>query len=130
MSTRLAWSPAQVTLAAQASKVLSVINQMNYKCDFSFECACDIFNKCAVPILAYGSKIWGSDVYHSIEDGHIKFCKKQLGVGSKAPTPAVLGDDGRDRLYNHCYIKFVKYWLKVIFFTYGLVSEILLFISV
>ena len=30
MSTRLSWTPAQVTLATQASKAMNVINQVNY----------------------------------------------------------------------------------------------------
>ena len=37
-----------------------------------------------------------------------------MGVGSKAPTPAVLGECGRDRIYLTCYLKCIKYWLKLI----------------
>ena len=43
----------------------------------------------------------------------MKFCKNLLGVGSKTPTPAVLGECGRDRIYVSCTIKCVKYWLKL-----------------
>ena len=72
MSTHLSWSPAQVALAAQASKALNIINQVNYNCNFSFN------------------------------------CKNQLGVRSKTPTPAVLGECGRER--NICrIIKSVKF---------------------
>ena len=44
MSTRLSWSPAQVTLATQAGKALNIINQVNYKCDYSFKSSCNIFD--------------------------------------------------------------------------------------
>ena len=37
MSTHLSWSPAQVTLATQ-----NIINQANYKCDYSFKSGCNI----------------------------------------------------------------------------------------
>ena len=114
ISTRLSWSPAQVTLASQARKALHVINQVNYKCNYSFKSACDIFDKCVVPVLSYGSEVWGTDLHKSIENVHLKFCKNQLGVGSKTPTPAVLGECGRERIYVTCITKCVKYWLKLI----------------
>ena len=114
MSTRLSWSPAQVTLAAQASKALNIINQVNYNCNYSFKAACDIFDKCVLPVVSYGSEIWGTDVHKTIENVHLKFCKKQLGVGSKTPTPAVLGECGRERIFVACIIKSVEFWLKII----------------
>ncbi len=113
MSTRLSWSPAQINLSMQACKALNLINQVNYKLDYSFHSACNIFDKCALPVLTYGSEIWGTDVHSSIEMVHLKFCKTLLGVGSKTPTPAVLGECGRDRLFVVCIIKCVKYWLKL-----------------
>ena len=114
ISTRLSWSPAQSTLSAQASKAINMINQMNFKCNYSFKTSCEIFDKCALPILTYGSEIWGTDIHSSIENVHFKFCKKQLGVGCKSPSPAVIGDCGRGRIYLACYLKCVKYWLKII----------------
>jgi len=114
MSTRLSWSPAQHTLAAQARKVLFVINQVNIQCDYSYQTACDIFDKCVVPILTYGSEAWGPYAHDVIESVHTKFCKIQLGVGPSTPTPAVLGECGRDHIYVNCIIKCVKYWLKLI----------------
>ena len=114
MSTRLSWNLAQVTLAAQASKALNIINQVNYNCNYSFKSACDSFDKCVLPVVSYGSEIWGTDVHKSIENVHLKFCKIQLGVGSKTPTPAVLGECGRERIFVACVIKSVKFWLKII----------------
>ena len=38
---------------------------------------------------------------------------KQLGVGSKAPSPAVLGECGRHSILIDCYTKCIKYWLKL-----------------
>jgi hypothetical protein len=114
MSTRLSWSPAQTTLAAQARKALHVINQVNIQCEYSYTTASDIFDKCIVPILTYGSEIWGPYTHESIERVNNKFCKIQLGVGTNTPNPAVLGECGRDRLYINCIIKCVKYWMKLI----------------
>ena len=85
MSTRLSWSPAQSTLAAQATKALHVINKVNYNCNYSFQCASNIFDKCVLPIINYGSEIWGLDVHKDIEQVHTKFCKGQFGVGIHTP---------------------------------------------
>lgn len=114
ISTRLSWSPAQVTLSLQGSKALNVINQVNYKSDYSFKIACEIFDKCIVPILTYGSEIWGASVHNSIESVHNKFCKNQLGVSVNTPDPAVLGECGRDHMYVKCVVKCIKYWLKLV----------------
>ena len=114
MSTRLSWSPAQITLAAQANKALYVLNKVNYNCDYSFQCACQMFDKCVIPIISYGAEIWGSEVHSSIERVHTKFCKQQLGVGINTPNCAALGECGRDSVYVYCFIKCIKYWLRLI----------------
>ena len=93
MSTRLSWNPAQTTLAAHANKVLHMINKVNYNCNYSFKCACNIFDKCVLPTITYGCEIWGLDVHKSIENVHTRFCKGQLGVGISTPNCAVLGAD-------------------------------------
>jgi len=114
MSTRLSWSPAQSTLSCQAQKAVGLIHQINYKCDFTFKTSIALFDKCVAPILSYGSEVWGLYMNKCIENTHIQFCKKMLGVGSKTPTVAVLGDCGRYPMYITCYTKCLKYWLKIL----------------
>ena len=70
MSTRLSWTPAQVTLASQANRTLVLINSVNYKCDFSNKSACEIFDKCVVPIITYGRR-YGAQMYTSQLKGYI-----------------------------------------------------------
>ena len=114
ISSRLSWTPAQTTLAAQASKSLSVINQLNHKCNYSFTTSCELFDKCTVPVLTYGSEVWGTDVNICIENVQLKFCRSELGVGSKAASPAVLGECGRNHLSILCNIKAIKFWIKLL----------------
>ena len=108
-SSRLSWTPAQSTLASQANKTLQVIYQLNYDCDFSLKSACNMFDKCGVPVITYGSEIWGPDINEVIEKVHFKFCKRQLGVGVNTPHCAVLGECGRDHIYVDSYVKCIKY---------------------
>ena len=73
-----------------------------------------MFDKCTVPVLTYGSEVWGTDVNICIENVQLKCCKTVLGVGSKAASPAILGECGKNSLYILCYLKAVSYWLKLI----------------
>lgn len=114
MSSRLSWTPAQRTLALQAEKSMNFINKINYECNFSFITSNKLFDKCVIPVLTYGSEIWGSKAHSIIENPLLKFCRYQLGVSSKSCTPALLGECGKHRLYIICYIKTVKYWLKLV----------------
>lgn len=114
ISTRLSWTPAQSNLASQALKAMFIIDKINYDCQFSYKTSCELFKKCIVPILTYGCEVWGTRVHYSIENVLLSFCKKQLGVGSSTPTPAVLGECGQFPLFISCYLKTIKYWLKII----------------
>ena len=91
MSTRLLWRPAKKTLAEQAEKSVNCIRRLNYECDFSFPTGKEIFDKCTLLVITYGSKIWGSSVNSRIENVMLKYCRMQLGVSSKALGPSVLG---------------------------------------
>ena len=73
-----------------------------------------MFDRCVSPILTYGSEVWGLYTHESIENVQIRFCKKILGVGSKTPTNAVLGDCGRFHMFIMCSLKCLKYWLKIL----------------
>ena len=114
VSSRLNWHQAQTTLSNQATKSLHCINSLLLDYDTSYSTCSTLFNKCALPVLTYGSEIWGSKVYHEIEAVLIKFCRKQLGVGTKTPTPAVLGECGVFSVHTECKIKCIKYWLKLL----------------
>ena len=114
MSSRLSWSPAQLTLSLQAQKALHLINHVDTKCDFFFKTSFILFDKCITPILMYGSEIWGLNMHKSIETFHVKFCRKIIGVGSKTPSVAVLGECGRHQIFILCYVKCIKYWLHIL----------------
>ena len=114
MSTRLSWTPAQRTLSLQAEKSMNFIQKINYECNFSFTSSNILFDKCIIPIATYGSEIWGANFHSVTENLLIKFCRKQLGVGSKSCAPALLGECGKHGLYINCYVKMVKYWLKLV----------------
>ena len=117
ISTRLSWSPAQALLATQGHKAMFLINKLNYEYEFPYHASCNIFDKCIVPIITYGSQIWGTQVKSKVENVLLTFCKKQLGVSSTTPSVAVLGECGSYPIFITCYENVIKYWLKIVSLT-------------
>ena len=114
LSSRLSWSPAQSLLSSQGSKALFLINRLNYEYEFPFNASYSIFEKCIMPVITYGSQIWGTQVHHSTEDVHVRFLKRQLGLGSTTPTVAVLGESASYPIYIRCYVNVIKFWFKIL----------------
>ena len=114
-TSKLKWSQAKRSLAAQARKVIFLIKQVQHKCGFlPFSAAMNLIDKMITPILLYGSDIWGYEYIHVIEQVQLEYCKKILGVRSNTINCALLGECGRRPLPVHYMSKCVKYWLKLI----------------
>ena len=67
-----------------------------------------------LPILSYGSEMWGYEQIASIERIHIKFLKIILKVSITTCDEAVLGEVGRYPLSVYCSVKCMFYWLKIV----------------
>ena len=61
-----------------------------------------LFDKMIVPILLYGSEVWGIYGYKEIDKLHLKYCKRILSVKQQTPSCAVYGELGRFPLSNIC----------------------------
>ena len=61
---------------------------------------CDLFDKIALPILLYGSEIWGLENVNQIEIFYRKVLKKLLKVSKSTPHCIVYGETGRYELVN------------------------------
>ena len=58
-----------------------------------------LFDSRILPILCYGSELWGFKYRKDIERVQIDYCKFILGVGKSTHSAAVLGECGRQPLY-------------------------------
>jgi hypothetical protein len=72
-----------------------------------------LFDTMVVPILLYGSEIWGVYNYKEVDKLHIRFCKHVLGVKQQTPNYAVLGELGRLPLSVTCKERSLNFWLKI-----------------
>jgi hypothetical protein len=91
-----------------------ILNKLHRNCNIPFDVACNLFEKMIVPILIYGSEIWGFRKYEAIEIVQRKFLKQYLGLGSQSSNFAVYGETGRYPLYVNYMCKCIKYWLKMV----------------
>lgn len=111
---KLSWAKATKTLSLQAEKAL--FNFYKFNCNFKLPVtkAFQIFDKMILPILLYGSEIWGYTVRQDIEKVHLLFCKRLLGASTNTSDLAVLGETGRLPLHVHYYVRCIKYWLRIL----------------
>ena len=83
------------------------------KLQCNIEMKLSLFDKMIVPILLYGSEVWGIYDYKEIDKLHSKFCKRKRILSMKQQTPscAVYGEYGRSRfpLSNICIERSLKY---------------------
>ena len=85
-NSRLTWGHAIKELAGKANKANKwMIKRAMWKLGvFEHKALFKIFDSLVVPILCYGSEVWGYEYQRKIEQVHINFCKSVLGVGKYA----------------------------------------------
>lgn len=113
-SSFLCWSHATKVLSIQATKALNMINMYASKCNgLPIGAAFKLFDSMVMPILTYGSEVWGFQYYKQLERVQLRFCKKVLGVPVRTPDSAVLGECGRFPVQLNYTMKCIKYWIKL-----------------
>ena len=104
-------------LAEQASKALYPL-MINLKTmgHVPIHLAFKIFDTKILPILHYGSELWGYIEAPVIEKIHIKFCKFLVSSQSSFIHASLRGDLGRSTLRAVRLIRIIKYWLRLFAF--------------
>ena len=75
------FSEAQTTLSGQALKgFFKMIKYLHKFIDLSVSHRLNLFDRLIMPILNYGSEVWGFSSGMSIERVHMQFCKQTIGV--------------------------------------------------
>ena len=84
-SSSLKWNKALNTLVNQSCRSLGYIFKLDNMCGgLPPNMAFNLYDKLVVPVLCYGSEIWGYEWHENIERAHNKFCKWILGVSYNA----------------------------------------------
>jgi len=115
MTPKLCWSKSHEFASKQALKVSYFIYKYQFK--FGHFHPYDIFklfDSMVLPILCYGSQIWGYQYINKIERVHLAFCKKYIQLPQNSSDVFVYGECGRLPLCTIYFANCVKYWLKLI----------------
>ena len=73
-----------------------------------------LFDTKVVPILVYGSDIWGFKRYDILEQVQNYACKSYMCVDVKSCNAAVLGDCGRFPLYIETAKRCLRFWIRIL----------------
>ena len=73
-----------------------------------------MFDCTVLPILLYGSEVWGYSNIKFTERLHLKLCKILLVVKKSTANVMVYGELGRVPIYVHVKSRILNYWLHII----------------
>ena len=82
--------------------------------DISIKHRLDLFDKLIVPILCYGTDVWGSIQASATERVHLRFLKTILRVKTSTPNDLVYAELGRQTLCTKRLIQIVNNWFKIL----------------
>lgn len=109
------FSQTHETLSGQALKAIFKLKSFISKfTEFSVSHTLDLFDKLILPILNYGSEVWGFSKADVIERTHLQFCKHLLGVKLQTQNNFIYGELGRVPIRNHRLVAIIRYWFKIL----------------
>ena len=74
----------------------------------------NLFDVLILPVLSYGSEVWGFQIYEHLERVQLLYCRQYLGVSKGTSRCTVLGECGRLPLFCYYVKRCVKYWLHLL----------------
>lgn len=80
-------------VVTRATRAMYAIIKKSRELNLSIDCQLDMFDKMVVPILLYGSELWGFENLCIIEKLHLKFCNLVLSL--KTPNFMIYGELAR-----------------------------------
>ena len=72
------FTKAKTKLAEVANKAMYALLQKVRSFNLPVDMSLELFNKLVMPILLYGSKVWGYEQNYVVEKVHLKICKLLL----------------------------------------------------
>ena len=74
----------------------------------------DLYSKMIIPIITYGSEVWGFSDLTEVEKFHRECLKRILGVAGHTASCCVYGETGSAPLSTIIGQKMTGFWLKII----------------
>ena len=97
-----------------ARRALFVLQKKAKKLKLSIDIQIELFDRTILPILLYGSEIWGYSSYtEHIEIFYRKFLKSILHLNNRTPNPMVYGETGKTPIKIIIKERMVNFWLRL-----------------
>ena len=85
----------------QARRAMYGLLSKTYQFHLPIDILLELFDQLVLPILLYGSEVWGFEVINELEIFHKKFCKQIMNVRKTTANCMVLGELGRLKLEKY-----------------------------
>ena len=101
-------------LVQQARKAMFSLLRKSRKLNLPVDILLELFDVMVVPILLYGSEVWGYENNKVIESLHLEFCKHIMKVKKSTHNFIVYGELGRVPLQVHINARMIGFWQKIV----------------
>ena len=102
-------------LVAAASRSLgSLTSKFLYMGNMDYNTYAKIYDNTVIPVMDYGSGVWGTKRYDTIERLQYRAVRTFLGVGKTAPIPALLADIGWYPIHIHNQCNVIRLFCRVV----------------
>ena len=115
-TTRLSFTASCCDLASKGKRaLLSMMHKLRMFNNKSVKVFIKLFDSRIVPIMTYGSELWGLyDAANFCEKTHLFGLKKFLSVNIRTPNDLLYKELNRYPITITCKINCIRYWLKII----------------
>ena len=104
----------KVRLVQQARKAMFSLLRKARKLWLPVDILLQLFDATVVPILLYGSEVWGYENNKIIESLHLEFCKYIIKVKKSTYNNIVYGELGRVPLQVLINARMIGFWQKIV----------------
>ncbi|CAG2208135.1 unnamed protein product [Mytilus edulis] len=102
-------------LVSSGSRSLGSLVSKYYAMDgMDFDTYTKIFDSTVLPILEYGSGVWGHKRYDSLERLQYRAIRTFLGVSLTTPIPAITGDMGWYPVHHRIQVNIVRLYCRLV----------------
>ncbi|MEW8546520.1 MAG: reverse transcriptase family protein [Candidatus Thiodiazotropha sp.] len=106
-----------------ACKAMYLLRKRIVNLHLPVDCQLKLFDQTIVPILLYGSEVYGFENLCNIEKIHLDFLKSILKMKKSTPHIMVYGEFGRYPLEILVKVRMVKFWCKLVKGKYSKISN-------
>ena len=98
----------------QASKALFKLSCQCNRLDLPIDVQLELYKVLVLPILLYGSEVWGFENLYQLESFQLKFLKRLLKVHKRTSNCMVYGETGMFKLMKLVECKMLTFWARII----------------